>query len=193
MRVPVRRIFSEKRALLIPLAGGLLLNAAIYLVAVYPLTIRVRSAESREATARAELTAAERDNAAARELLEGKDRTDAALKTFYRNVLPGDLTGARRITYLRLAQLARQEHLQYERRSAEPEPERSTSTLGRLRITMVLRGDYEDVRRFIYQLESAPEFVVIEDVALAQGSEANAPLTLTLALSTYYRAGAHGT
>ena len=55
-------------------------------------------------------------------------------------------------------------------------------------MTMVLEGEYRDVRRFIHKLETAPEFVVIEDVALVQG-EQNAPLTLTVKLSTYYKAG----
>ena len=58
---------------------------------------------------------------------------------------------------------------------------------------MVLQGQYEDVRRFIYDLESASEFVVIEDVALVEGSDANAPLSVTLTLTTYYRPGAHAT
>jgi hypothetical protein len=37
-------------------------------------------------------------------------------------------------------------------------------------------------------IETAPEFVVIQDISLVQG-EKNAPLTLTLQLSTYYKAG----
>ena len=55
-------------------------------------------------------------------------------------------------------------------------------------MTMVLQGEYRDVRRFIHKLETAPEFVVIESVTLVQG-EKNAPLILTVKLSTYYKAG----
>ena len=51
---------------------------------------------------------------------------------------------------------------------------------------MVLQGDYESVRRFVYALETAPQFVIIDDMTLVQG-EAGKPLTLTLALSTYFR------
>jgi hypothetical protein len=47
------------------------------------------------------------------------------------------------------------------------------------------------VRRFIYELESAPEFVIIDGVTLAQG-DSGKPLTLSLELSTYYLLGAHG-
>ena len=56
---------------------------------------------------------------------------------------------------------------------------------------MVLQGDYESFRQFIYELESAPEFVIIDDVTLAQ-NDPTKPLTLTLQLSTYYRLGANG-
>ena len=56
---------------------------------------------------------------------------------------------------------------------------------------MVLQGDYESLRQFIYELESAPEFVIIDDVTLAQ-SDADKPLTLSLELSTYYRLGPNG-
>ena len=51
---------------------------------------------------------------------------------------------------------------------------------------MVLAGNYADIRRFIYELDTAPEFVVIEDVSLAQREEGAAPLVLTLQVSTYY-------
>ena len=58
-------------------------------------------------------------------------------------------------------------------------------------MTMVLEGEYRDVRRFIHALETAPEFVVIEDVALVQG-ERNAPLTLTSSSRPTTRRGRDG-
>jgi hypothetical protein len=57
---------------------------------------------------------------------------------------------------------------------------------------MVLQGEYESVRQFIYELETAPDFIIIDGMSLAQ-AEANKPLALTLELSTYYRLGADGT
>ena len=35
-------------------------------------------------------------------------------------------------------------------------------------IRMVLQGDYENLRQFIFELESAPEFVIIDDVTLCR-------------------------
>jgi hypothetical protein len=192
MDVPLGRIVSEKRRVVVPLIGGLILNVLIFGLVVYPLTLRAQGAANREAAALGQLTAAQREQSEARALSEGKRRTDAALESFYKQVLPADLTAARRITYLHLAQLAKREGLQAGRRSTEPQIDRGSS-LGRLRVTMVLQGDYEGVRRFIYDLESASEFIVIEDVGLVQGAEANAPLMVTLTAVTYYRTGADAT
>jgi hypothetical protein len=56
---------------------------------------------------------------------------------------------------------------------------------------MVLEGEYDSVRQFIYELETAPPFVIIDDVTLAQtGSEG--PLALSIELSAYYRTGPNG-
>ena len=122
---------------------------------------------------------------------QGRSRAAEELHRFYTQVLPPDLAGARRITYLRLAQLAERAGLQADRRSLMPAAD-SDRTLERLQITMILEGDYEDVRRFIHELETAPEFVVIDDVSLTQGAEESSPLILTLQLSTYFPSGHRG-
>ena len=75
--------------------------------------------------------------------------------------------------------------MRHERRSTTTEQDRD-SHLARLRTTMVLAGNYADIRRFIYELETAREFVVIEDVSLTQREEDSAALVLTLQVSTYY-------
>jgi len=186
MRLPLRRIAEEKRRLVIPVVGGLVLNALFYVLAVYPLSARVRSVESRQQTADLALRAAEREDAAASLALLGRDRTDAALQAFYKDVLPTSFADARQSTYLRLSQLAEQHGLQQSRRSTEPEQD-NDAALARLRITMSLQGDYEDIRRFIYQVESGTDFIVIDNIALRQGAEQGSPLTLDLGLSTYYR------
>jgi len=49
-----------------------------------------------------------------------------------------------------------------------------------------LQGDYEDFRRFIYALETAPQFLIIDDLVLTQANP-NDPLTLIISMSTYFR------
>ena len=121
----------------------------------------------------------------ARLTLESKTEADDELRKFYLDVLPRDLAGARGITFARLAVLASANKLVMERRSAAPDREED-SQLARLRITMLLKGDYRDMRRFIYVLETAPEFIVIEEVILSRGDATDDGEVLTLGLATYF-------
>jgi Type II secretion system (T2SS), protein M subtype b len=187
----LRRILREKRAVVVPLAVAAALNVAVFALVVYPWSLRLRLTEQRASAARAQLAAAERDDATVRGTLTGKERADIELGKFYEDVLPGDLAGARRMSYARLAQLARDNNLQYDRRSYDPD-DSYEGRLRKLRITMALEGDYADVRRFIHDLETSPEFVVIEEIALTEGDDPSAPLTLTLKLATYFQAPRDG-
>jgi len=187
MRLPLKRIFDEKRRLMLPVIGGLALNILLYVGVVYPLGVRLGGTEARAQASDQALLAAERDYTAARGVAEGRDRTDAALKNFYKDVLPPNMAQARQATFLRLTQLAEQHNLEHSGRDTAVESGKGAS-VDRMRITMSLHGSYEDIRRFIYQVESGTDFIVIDSVALRQGVEGGAPLTLDLTLSTYYRA-----
>jgi Tfp pilus assembly protein PilO len=180
-----QRVLREHRRVVMPLAIALGVNAVVYIAAVYPLSQRVANIEQRDRTAEEQLLAARRDHAQATGTLTGKDRAAAELATFYKDVLPKDLAGARRLTQLRLAQLARDSNLKFVRATFEPVTE-GKRTLTQLRIEMVLSGTYSDVRGFIHELETAPEFVVVDNIVLGQGAEGG-PLIVTLHLSTYYR------
>jgi Tfp pilus assembly protein PilO len=191
MRLPLRRIFDEKRRLVIPLLGGLALNAVLFVGVVYPLRARVRSIEVQARAATQQMLAAEREDAEARGIAQGRERTELALKAFYKDVLPATHAQARQATFLRLTQLADEHNLEQSRRSTDPKQERE-STLARLQISMTLQGNYNDIKRFIYQVESGSDFIVIDSITIQQGTEANAPLTLALNLSTYFQAAPNG-
>ncbi len=184
----VKRVLAEKRLWVGTVAVALAVDVALYLLAVYPWRIRVSNARERTEAADQRLKTVEDSYAAAIATVSGKDRADQELRKFYLDVLPKDLVGARRITYPRLAELAEQANLRHERRSTVAEQDRD-SNLGRLRTTMVLAGDYRNIRRFIHELEASPEFIVIEEVVLTQSEGTAAALVLTLGVSTYYRAG----
>jgi len=143
--------------------------------------------DARAQAAQQALRAAERDEAAARSAVQGRERTDAALKAFYSDVLPPTLAEARQATFLRLTQLAEAHNLEPSRRATAVEPGKG-KPVDRMRATMSLQGSYEDIRRFIHEVESGEDFIVIDSVALRQGVESGGPLTLDLTLSTYYRA-----
>jgi len=187
----LKRILREKRAFIIPLALGIVINLAAYALVVYPLGVKSAGAADRAVAAAQALTSADRENAAARALLAGKTRADQELSTFYDKVLPADLPAARRLTYATLPALARKTNVHFLNRRFDDEQMAKNARFGRLKIQTQFSGDYESLRRFIYELESAPEFVIIDDVTLAQPDAAK-PLALTLELSTYYRLGTHG-
>lgn len=186
-----RRILAEKRRIVIPLVVALLANVAVYLLVVRPLRVKSETAADRAAAAATTRQAAERDATAARALVTGKARADQELAKFYADVLPADLAAARRLTYARLPALARQANVKYTQRSSEVATDNKNSKLGRLRTRMTLEGDYTALRQFIYDLETTPEFIIIDDVTLSE-TEQNRPLMLAVELSTYYRQGANG-
>ena len=191
MFLPLKRILAEKRRLAVPVLGGLAVNALVYAGVIYPFTARVRASEARADAANQQLLGAQKEDAAARGLEQGRDRTSAALTTFYTDVLPPNVAQARQATFLRLAQLAEQHNLERAQRDHGIDDDKE-STLRRMRMTMSLQGEYDDIRRFVYQVESGSDFIVIDSIALRQGSEAGSRLTLDLTLSTYYRAGVDG-
>jgi Tfp pilus assembly protein PilO len=184
--VLVRRAVAEHRRLVVGIGAAVVLNALLYALVVYPLSERVANIAERERVADQTLARARAEHDRASGTLTGKSRAAAELATFYQDVLPQDLAGARRLTYLRLARLARESGLEYQRASYAPVVE-TGSTLTRLQIQLVLSGTYPDMRNFIYQLETAPEFVVIDNVYLAEGADDGGTLAITLDLSTYFR------
>ena len=183
----LKRVMADHRKVIVPLAIALAVNVVAYAFYIYPLKQRVANVAERNQAAALALADARRDQGQASGTLTGKDRAVAELATFYTSVLPQDLAGARRLTHLRLAQLARRANLRYTRASAEPVTDRN-STLTRLKIEMSLSGSYANFRTFIHQLESASEFVVIDNVELAEGADGGT-LEVKLELSTYYRGG----
>jgi hypothetical protein len=186
-----RRVLTEKRSLLLPLVAGIVLNLGLYALVVYPLGVKSAGAADRAVNAAKSLRAAEQDYASARALVAGKSRADEELTTFYGKVLPSDQMAAVRLTYVPLPNIARKANVRVVARRWTPEQPGKDARLGRLHIVAALQGDYESLRQFIYELGTAPEFVIIDDVTLLQ-AEVGKPLTLTLELSTYYPLGAHG-
>jgi Tfp pilus assembly protein PilO len=182
----MRRVIAENRGIVTTLAVALVANVLAYLLVVRPLEAKSTGAADRAAAAANTVRAAERELAQADALVTGKARADEELDAFYKKVLPADLTAARRMTYASLPALARRTGVRYEARTTSVEAVDRDRHLERMAIRMVLQGEYDNLRQFIYALESAPEFVIIDDVVLVEGT-GDEPLRLTIDLSTYYR------
>lgn len=186
-----RRALTEKRALILPIAIALLVNVALYAVVVYPLSKKVAGGEQQAEAATAALNAARRDYEAARATVAGKAQADQELRKFYKDVLPPDVNAARRITFLRIEQLAQQCNLRVERQTSNPQSQRE-SQLTKYSYRASLSGEYRNIRRFVHELETAPEFLVLENVELSQSEVADRALNVSVEIATYYRSDANG-
>jgi Tfp pilus assembly protein PilO len=184
----LNRILAEKRTFVTVVGAILVVDIALYALAIYPWLTKVSQSESRTSTAESQIEQVRTAFSAATTVSDNTLLADNELERFYREILPRDLAGARLILSPFLDRLAEESDLVLERSSSVPEKE-SESLLARLRTTMMLAGEYEDIRRFIYAVETAPEFILIEEVILSKGDEAEEALILTLGLSTYYWAG----
>jgi hypothetical protein len=181
-----RRIIAENRLVVVTLSLALLANLLAYILIVRPLEAKSTGAADRAVAATTGLRAAEGEMAQSEGLVKGKATADQELDAFYKKVLPSDMTAARRMTYASLPALAKKAGVRYEARTTSIETVDREGHLEKMSIRMILQGDYNSLRQFIYALEVAPEFVIIDDVTLVEGN-GDEPLRLTIDLSTYYR------
>jgi len=183
----LKRILTEHRAPLVVIVAGLIANLGAFLLVVQPLSARVSGVEERRTESMRALRAAESDLASAGAVVAGLERARTDLDRFYRSVLPADLSAASQMAYLRLAQMARESNLRFQNRTFAQGHVRN-SGYDSLKVVMDLEGSYQDIRRLIHDVETAPEFLVIDRVALGTGQIPGGALALTLELSTFYRA-----
>ena len=184
--IPVARVLADHRRWLIPAAIVLAINVIVLVTVVLPLRRSVQSGSSRADASAVALREAVADLKEAEATRDGQTQASADLVRFYAEVLPADISAARRVTHVKFTKLAMSHDVMFQNGSTTPEELRD-SALERLRASYALTGDWDDIRQLIYELETGPDFIVIDNVQLAEGAQANAPLSLTLELSTYYR------
>jgi Tfp pilus assembly protein PilO len=183
-----RRVLNEHRRLLVPLAIALAVNVAAYAMVVRPLEDQVANIEERDAAAERTLAAARKEHEIALGTSTGKDRARQELARFYKDVLPPNLAAARSLTHTRVPQMGEDFGVEFYSASVSPLARARDSSLERYTSEVELAGRYGDVRRFLHALETAPEFVVIDDITLSEDDVEGGLLQLTLQLSTYFQA-----
>jgi Tfp pilus assembly protein PilO len=185
-----QRVMTEKRHIIVPLAIAIIANVVLFAVVVFPLGRQITSTENEERAAREQLVKARQDYNNAKATVTGKQQADAALQKFYKEVLPTDQSVAQRLTFTRLAELAKQANVKLEHGTNEVTHEKGSS-LSKLTTRYTLTGNYPDVRRFIYSLETAPEFIVLENIGLSSSSDQQTArsVAMTLNIATYFRSG----
>jgi hypothetical protein len=184
--VPWSRVLADQRRWLLPVGAVLAINIAVLFAVVLPMRRSVETGTEQANASAQGLNAAIAELQDAEATRDGQVDASKDLDRFYGEVLPVNFAAARRLTQLKLAQMARAHEVRYQRGAASPESLRD-STLERLRTDISLEGDWNDIRQLIYEIETGPDFMVMDHVSLAEGESATAPLSLTLQISTYYR------
>jgi Tfp pilus assembly protein PilO len=184
--VPWSRIVADHRRWLIPVGIVLAINIVVLLAVVLPMRRSAASGTSQATESAAVLNAAIADLKNAEATRDGQSQASKDLDRFYGEVLPANFAAARRMTQLRLAQMARSHNVEFQRGATTQEALRN-SPLERLSVSCSLVGEWDDIRQLIHEIETGPDFLVIDNVALSEGESATAPLALELELSTYYR------
>ena len=182
-----RRVYEERRSVVLPLVIGLAVNAAVFLLAVLPLRRIVATSQARAAEATVELANAKQVEQQARGARASKDRAAEELRKFYEETLPADASSAQKTTNYWLQEAARGTGLTFRGSRFQSElVEKSRLTRAFSRVT--LQGRYPNIRRFLHEVETAQEFIVVERVELAQTDQASTSglLEVSLVVATYY-------
>jgi Tfp pilus assembly protein PilO len=184
----LRRVFSERRAVVVPVTIFLVGNIAVLALVVWPLQRSVAGGEESKWRATQVVAAARSQEIQAKTDRASKDRADIELRKFYTEILPKDERTAIGATTFSLTRLADESHVtfkvgQWDRSDVKE------STLVRLEGNVTLVGEYSNVRKFLYEVETAQEFVIIESVELSSASvtQNDNMLELGLVIATYYR------
>lgn len=183
--VPFTRVIADHKRWLLPVGVLLAINIGVLIAVVLPLRQSVQSGSERAEVSAQALRAAMADLKDAEGTRDGQAKAATDLDRFYAEVLPKDFMTARRVTQLKLTQLARSHEVAFENGSSTTEELRD-STLERMRVNYSLSGDWEDIRQFIYAIETGPDFVVIDNLQLVEDATSGS-LALSLEVSTYYR------
>jgi Tfp pilus assembly protein PilO len=183
-----RRIFDERKAILLPLVVVVVANVAVLVLGVLPLRTAVAMAESDATQATLQLGEARRQQRDAEQARASREGADNDLRRFYHEVLPRDLTTAQKTLNLWVTEAARDAGLEFQGSQFDWGEVRE-SALSRAFSRITLQGGYPSIRRFLHAVETAEEFVVVESVELVQQADqgaASGALEVSLVVSTYF-------
>jgi hypothetical protein len=183
----LRRIFLERRAVLLPLVVAFVANVGVLLLGVLPLRQGVKGAEADALNARVILAGAKAAEKGARQAQVGKDQADQEMRKFYAEILPRNFDAASNLITFWPIKIAQESRVRWSSGTTEAKPLQEPSNLVKLSTKATLTGEYADVRRFLYDIETAEQFVIIESVELQSGSgQSSGVLELSLQVATYY-------
>jgi Tfp pilus assembly protein PilO len=184
-----RRVYREQRAVTLPVVVLLAINLGVLALGVAPLKQHVSSLEGERSDAQHNLQLARLAEQRAKNEVASKQLALQQLRQFYSAILPTDYASASKLVGDFLQARARETGLVIQRSQAELDDVKD-SRLKRVVGKVTLRGDYSNIRKFLYAVETAEEFVIVDRIALNQASDmrssASGVLEITLDVTTFY-------
>jgi hypothetical protein len=188
-RTPLlRRIFLERRTVLLPLLVAFVVNVGVLLLGVLPLRQGVGGAEEDALNARLGLAGARAAEKGAKQAQAGKERADQEMRKFYAEILPRNFDAASNLITFWPMKIAAESRVKWGSGQTQTKPMQEPSNLVRVSSKATLSGEYSDIRRFLYEIETAEQFVIVESVELSQSGspQSTGVLEVTLEIATYY-------
>jgi Tfp pilus assembly protein PilO len=179
-----KRVYHERRRVVLPLLVLLVANLAVLALVIFPLQRSVQASADAEFRALAQMENAKNEDRDARMAQSRKQEVDVELAKFYKEILPKDLAAAQVLTQLWLATVAKNHGVMFQQ-STDRHAEVRDSKMTKVTSEATLVGTYRDIRRFLYAVESAPQFVIIEEVQLGDtgtGAQMNPKGELEIAI-----------
>ena len=184
-----RRIFTERRGVILPVLLLLAANIGVLLLVVLPLQTSVAGLETARDSSILTLSQARNIERSAKAAMTSRQRADVELEKFYAEVLPRDLVTATKATNLWIQHAARDAGVTYTAAAFDYVPLRD-SKLTRAFARITLSGRYPNIKKFLYALETAEEFIVVEKVELTEPGGATTSqqgvLEVSMTVATYY-------
>jgi hypothetical protein len=184
-----KRVYAERRAVALPILVLLVANLGVLALVVFPLEQSVKGAHDAAYEATIALEAARKENADAKLAKARKDEADIELAKFYAEILPKSAAEASSLTDFWLHLQARRANLEFQTGQYTLAPIRE-SRLTKASGTIMLRGTYANITKFLYDLETAEEFVVVEKVELGESgtfeSSSSGIIEISLDVATYF-------
>jgi Tfp pilus assembly protein PilO len=185
-----RRIFAERRSILVPLLALLIIDGVLLGAVVFPLRSSVAAANDDASDAQATLVQAHQRMKMMQSARTSRDRAEKELTTFYGSILQSTQAAASHVLLVEVARLAKENNLRLGARAWEEEKVKD-SNLRRLTAKVDLIGDYGAILHFIYDVETSEQFLVISSISLSQATRqaggSNGALQLSMEMGTYYR------
>ncbi|MEI6246772.1 MAG: type 4a pilus biogenesis protein PilO, partial [Acidobacteriota bacterium] len=184
-----RRIFVERRSVLVPLAALLVIDVALLAGVVFPLKKVVASDTAAADASHFSTAVATQRLKQMQGARSSRDRAQQELAKFYGQVLPVSQAAAEKLALVEITKLVRENSLTLGAQAFEDEIIKDTP-LRRLTTKVELLGDYAAVLHFIYDVETSEAFLAIRTVQLSQATrqqQNSGQLQLAMEIATYYR------